>query len=1092
MESMLYRSGYLIPIVFTLWFCQSILVNAQVTIQNSIFAALPNNPGKMAPADFDKDGKTDFVICNFNSLSNRQFSLILNKGTGPFAGFEIRNFGSAVNALNVAVGDFNKDGDPDVVSLSQSNDNFSLLLGDGNGNLAAPINFAAGDTPQGLEVSDFNKDGNADVIVSSRGTPDDVRIFLGNGASGFAAPTIIDIPSAFDIAVADFNQDSNPDFAVVIGLTVQIWFGNGSGSAFSVGPTITGFGVSGNDVLAADLDADGDTDIVAASGYALNDGTGNFAPRIVLSTTGYNYTVGDLNKDGLPDILANDGSSNGPNVRVFLGIGSGQFNILAKFEVSIGMSAMIVSDLNNDSNPDLIGVGTSGSTYRSEILFGDGTGFFTNTILKYPFPTGYNPQDIVKGDFNKDGKIDVAICHAAANLVTIHLGEDDNRFIKTPINYNTDTGPFQIIAVDYNNDTNLDILTYNNTAGSITVVTGNGAGAFTLVGNTFASATQGRMAYGDFNNDTLIDIAITNGAGQSISILNGTGTGFSAPVIIPLTERAYEIKSIDLNKDGNLDLVADYDSGLGTLVGNGNGTFNIGTSRLPVSGSFFLIADINYDTHADVIAFANSAFGNDFFINDGTGVFTGSSISVTLGGFPYAHEDMNGDGFKDLIVGSQSPISSNGGQIVIFRGTSAGISNSVLLDQDGSGGSRLIIHDLNGDGRQDIVATSYYTAEDYFSVLINTTVSAGCPGIISQSPSASVCSGQVFGLSISASGSAPLAFQWRKNSIAIPGQTSAFITFASIAVSDAGTYSCQISNSCGSIISADAVVTVSPKPAAPVAAGASGCEGTSLTFTASGASNGQYRWYVLEEGIDPDGDPIIEAVLIPGQTSNVYNTPTLIKTTDYLVSIFNGTCESNPTLVRATIVNCNGTPPVITTQALVTQAGQKIILDLIPLITITNSNLDLNSLEILDQPTSGASASINSVGILTIDYAGINFTGIEFIIIRACDTNGQCAEQTFSIEVNAGVVVYNAISPNADTKNAYFRIDNLEVLEPDNTVVIYNRWGANVFEVRSYSEANAFRGLNKNGNELPSGTYFYKIILNSSGKTLTGYLVLKR
>lgn len=93
---------------------------------------------------------------------------------------------------------------------------------------------------------------------------------------------------------------------------------------------------------------------------------------------------------------------------------------------------------------------------------------------------------------------------------------------------------------------------------------------------------------------------------------------------------------------------------------------------------------------------------------------------------------------------------------------------------------------------------------------------------------------------------------------------------------------------------------------------------------------------------------------------------------------------------------------------------------------------------------------------------------------------------------NLEIEIYNAISPNNDGKNEFFNIQNIDALEPDNTVIIYNRWGANVFEVDNYSEANAFRGLNNNGNELPSGTYFYKIVFNSSGKTQTGYLVMKR
>lgn len=94
---------------------------------------------------------------------------------------------------------------------------------------------------------------------------------------------------------------------------------------------------------------------------------------------------------------------------------------------------------------------------------------------------------------------------------------------------------------------------------------------------------------------------------------------------------------------------------------------------------------------------------------------------------------------------------------------------------------------------------------------------------------------------------------------------------------------------------------------------------------------------------------------------------------------------------------------------------------------------------------------------------------------------------------NLEIKIYNAVSANGDDKNPYFRIENIDLLEPDNSVTIYNRWGDVVFEISNYdNQSRAFRGLNKNGNELPSGTYFYKIFLEGTGKTLSGYLVLKR
>ncbi|MDZ7649699.1 MAG: gliding motility-associated C-terminal domain-containing protein [Cytophagales bacterium] len=109
-----------------------------------------------------------------------------------------------------------------------------------------------------------------------------------------------------------------------------------------------------------------------------------------------------------------------------------------------------------------------------------------------------------------------------------------------------------------------------------------------------------------------------------------------------------------------------------------------------------------------------------------------------------------------------------------------------------------------------------------------------------------------------------------------------------------------------------------------------------------------------------------------------------------------------------------------------------------------------------------------------------------------CDDLGACATQTLSIAVSGEIEIFNAVSPNNDGKNEFFKIANIDLLEPENTVTIYNRWGSKVFEVENYSEVNAFRGLNQNGNELPSGTYFYKVLFKTSGKSQNGFLNLKR
>jgi gliding motility-associated-like protein len=127
-----------------------------------------------------------------------------------------------------------------------------------------------------------------------------------------------------------------------------------------------------------------------------------------------------------------------------------------------------------------------------------------------------------------------------------------------------------------------------------------------------------------------------------------------------------------------------------------------------------------------------------------------------------------------------------------------------------------------------------------------------------------------------------------------------------------------------------------------------------------------------------------------------------------------------------------------------------------------------------------------------MDYTNIAFSGRESVSIRACDTDDNCTTQPFEIEIAGGILVYNAISP--DGKNPVFRLEYIDLF-PDtqkNTVYIYNRWGDEVFSATDYDNVTSvFSGLSSNGNKLPSGTYFYKVLFASGRKTMTGYLELR-
>ncbi|HNU43388.1 MAG TPA: gliding motility-associated C-terminal domain-containing protein, partial [Cyclobacteriaceae bacterium] len=179
----------------------------------------------------------------------------------------------------------------------------------------------------------------------------------------------------------------------------------------------------------------------------------------------------------------------------------------------------------------------------------------------------------------------------------------------------------------------------------------------------------------------------------------------------------------------------------------------------------------------------------------------------------------------------------------------------------------------------------------------------------------------------------------------------------------------------------------------------------------------------------------------------------------------------------------------------ITQIEGIVTINLVPLITDGNNNVDLSTLRIFTPPASGASAIIDGAFNLIIDYSSLSFSGTESITIEVCDIYGACTQQTFSIEVVGEITVYNALSPAIDGKNDFFKIEHIAALSTTSTnkVSIYNRWGTLVWEGTNYNNQDVvFTGKSNNGNDLPSGTYFYKIDFNGKHKTETGYLVLKR
>jgi hypothetical protein len=183
--------------------------------------------------DFNVDGKLDLAVANdFRGAATGNVSVLMGNGNGTFQ--TAQNFDTGgMGSVSVVVGDFNRDGKPDLAVASESSASVSVLLGNGDGTFQTAHNFDVGGSPASLAVGDFNGDGELDLATANIFS-DTASVLLGNGDGTFtSAPNspLATGQSPTAVAIADFNGDGTPDFAVTDPQTdsVSVYLGLGQG-----------------------------------------------------------------------------------------------------------------------------------------------------------------------------------------------------------------------------------------------------------------------------------------------------------------------------------------------------------------------------------------------------------------------------------------------------------------------------------------------------------------------------------------------------------------------------------------------------------------------------------------------------------------------------------------------------------------------------------------------------------------------------------------------------------------------------------------------------------------------------------------------
>jgi hypothetical protein len=297
----------------------------------------------------------------------------------------------------------------------------------------------------------------------------------------------------------------------------------------------------------------------------LGDGVGGFtAPAgspITVGASPTSIAVGDFNNDGKPDFVTNN-FING-TLSVFLGDGTGAFSQAAGSPITAPGGSIFVAagDFDADGRTDLATGNISPSGVG--IFLGTGNGGFV-AAPGSPYPTGGTfTQALAIADLNGDGRQDIATANHTSNDVSVLLGDGHSGFLPAPGSPlptgngpTPGNGPASVAVGDVNGDGKPDIATANDGSTNASVLLGNGVGRFApMSGSPFAVGSgPTSVAVGDLNDDALADLAVTDRTAGNVTVLLSTGTSLaSGPV--PVVPSPNAIAMADLNRDGRRDLV---------------------------------------------------------------------------------------------------------------------------------------------------------------------------------------------------------------------------------------------------------------------------------------------------------------------------------------------------------------------------------------------------------------------------------------------------------------------------------------------------------------------------------------------------------
>jgi FG-GAP-like repeat len=577
----------------------------------------------VALGDVDGDGDLD-VIAGTN--------IYLNDGVGNFS--QYRTFSDQVDV--VALGDVDGDGDLDIVAGSWGKN--VVHLNDGAGNFPIQIPFGAGVfATASVALADLDNDTDLDLVIG--GWNEQNAVYLNDGLGDFPAGQVLH--SALDytksVAEGDVNGDGSLDLVIGnAGRPLEIYLNDRAGHFTNS----SSFGASGDAVALADMDQDGDLEVITDDAVYRNDGSAQFSQHYTFGSDSGVMTVGDVDGDGDLDIVTDR----------FLylndSVGS-EFSFLERaFGTQQGfVEGLALGDTDRDGDLDIV-IGTFDGQNR--IFLNDGEANFYRGPATCAasqgvrcFGTGSdNSRSLSLGDVDGDGDLDIVVGNWSERNV-VYLNDGAGNFYNGLITCGVTTGvrcfgaemnSTEGLALgDMDGDGDLDVVAGNYVDsiaknGQNIIYVNDGAGYF-ADGRPFGTGSNKTMsvAVGDIDSDGDLDIVtgnwmeanvvyrnrqigVTNLANNMPSVAihrpgpTSDAQSFSSPVILnsPTIRITYTLYDPEADQVGYVRAFYSLDGGghwLPAVAAPGTVTTNLNTSTAGVQHTF------SWDT------FASNFFG---------------------------------------------------------------------------------------------------------------------------------------------------------------------------------------------------------------------------------------------------------------------------------------------------------------------------------------------------------------------------------------------------------------------------------------------------------------------------------------------------